>query len=78
MVGAASRVGPFFISLKRSKQKAVQVTAIGLATALAFASTTVFAWGVVVLALVVVPDRTTPVTRESAVAWFVLRSRHLA
>jgi hypothetical protein len=44
-IGTASRVGPFFISLKRSKEKAMQLTAIGLATALALTSTTAFAMG---------------------------------
>jgi hypothetical protein len=77
MIETASRVGPFFISLKRSKEKAMQLTAIGLATALALTSTTAFAMGGVVLVLVVVSDRATPVTRQSAVAWFVLRSRLL-
>jgi hypothetical protein len=36
-------VGPFFVSLKRSKEKAMQLTAIGSATALT--STTAFAMG---------------------------------
>jgi hypothetical protein len=45
MIETASRVGPFFISLKRSKEKAMQLTAIGLATALALTSTTAFAMG---------------------------------
>jgi hypothetical protein len=44
-IGTASRVGSFFVSLKRSKEKAMQLTAIGLATALALASTTAFAMG---------------------------------
>jgi hypothetical protein len=45
MIEMANRVGPFFISPKRSREKAKQFTAIGLATALALTSTTAFAMG---------------------------------
>jgi hypothetical protein len=44
-IGTAGRAGPFCISLKRSQERAMQLAAIGLATALALAGTTALAMG---------------------------------
>jgi hypothetical protein len=43
-IGTAIRMGPF-LSLNRSREKAMQLTAIGLAAGLALASTSAFAMG---------------------------------
>jgi hypothetical protein len=43
--GTARRAGPFLIGLKRSREKAMQLTTIGLAAALALTSTTALAMG---------------------------------
>jgi hypothetical protein len=43
--GTAHRIGRFSVSLKRSREKAMQLTAIGLAAALALTTTTAMAMG---------------------------------